>query len=49
MNLAQIQARRILVDADYPPRQPLWYRLLIGAAIATALYVTATWLWEVAL
>jgi hypothetical protein len=36
---AQIQARRALIDADYPPRQPLWLRLLVGTAIAVALGV----------
>jgi len=43
MTAAQIQARRALIDADYPPRQPLWWRLLVGVAIAVALSV----LWEV--
>jgi hypothetical protein len=39
MSAAQIQARRALIEADYPPRQPLWLRLLVGAAIAVALSV----------
>lgn len=39
MTAAQIQAKRALVDADYPPRAPLWWRLLVGAAIAVALGV----------
>jgi hypothetical protein len=39
MTTARITALRSLIDADYPPRAPLWWRLLVGAAIAVALGV----------
>ena len=42
MSLAQITARRALIDADYPPRRSRWR--VVAAWVAIGLVF---WLWEV--